>query len=77
MLDVVLYVAVNIIRLPHLVVELMTDTRLATEGYVSARIWYRKNQPQLIYQASNAVKVIIQLLKYYDMFRLNILLFKL
>ena len=42
MLDVVLYVAVNIIRLPHLVVELMTDTRLATEGYVSARIWYRK-----------------------------------
>ena len=35
MLDVVLYTAVNIIRLPHLVVELMTDTRLA-EGYVSA-----------------------------------------
>ena len=34
-LDVVLYVAVNIIRLPHLVVELMTDTRLA-EGYGSA-----------------------------------------
>ena len=36
MLDVVLYFAVNIIRLPHLVVELMTDTRLATEGYGSA-----------------------------------------
>ena len=35
MLDVVLYTAVNIIRLPHLVVELMTDTRLA-EGYISA-----------------------------------------